>query len=156
MIPLPIRIDVETLPALLVGAFLLCAATVQILRQWWAHRQLDLNPKLDEAAYTHLDRQIRSRLIVGVLLFALGIAIPLGDQLDFFFRAHPSLFFVYWIAVLLAVFGMVILALTDAAMTVAYARVSQSRLRKERQQIEDEIRRYRASKNGSADREVES
>ena len=91
-----------------------------------------------------------------VLLFALGIAIPLGDQLDFFFRAHPSLFFVYWIAVLLAVFGMVILALTDAAMTVAYARVSQSRLRQERQQIEDEIRRYRASKNGSADREVES
>ena len=156
MIPLPIRIDVETLPALLVGAFLLCAATVQILRQWWAHRQLDLNPKLDEAAYTHLDRQIHSRLFVGVLLFALGIAIPLGDQLDFFFRAHPSLFFVYWIAVLLAVFGMVILALTDAAMTVAYARVSQSRLRKERQQIEDEIRRYRASKNGSADREVES
>lgn len=156
MIPMPIRIDVETLPALLVGAFLLCAATVQILRQWWAHRQLDLNPKMDEAAYTHMDRQIRSRLMVGVLLFALGIAIPLGDQLDFFFRAHPSLFFVYWIAVLLAVFGMVILALTDAAMTVAYARVSQSRLRQERQQIEDEIRRYRASKNGSADREVES
>lgn len=89
-------------------------------------------------------------------MFLLGIAIPLGDQLDLFFRGNPGLFFAYWAGVLLVVLAMVVLALADVVLTLAYARVSQSRLRMERQQIEDEIRRYRASRNRSADRELES
>ena len=148
--PLPIRIAADTLPALIVGAVLVCLAVGMALKQWWAHRQLQSNPKVDEAAYTHTERQIRRRLVVSGLLFLLGILIPLGDQLDFFFRQHPGLFFGYWIGVLLIVFMMVLMALGDLLSTLAYTQMTRLRLRLERRSIEDEIRRYRAGQNGHA------
>lgn len=151
MIPFPVRVDANTLPALVMGALLLLLAAALSLKQWWAYRRLMLNPKVDEAGYVHSERQIRNRLIVGGLMFVLGVAIPVGDQADFFFRARPGLFFAYWMVVLLLVFAMVVVAIGDVLSTLAYARVSQFALRRERRELEEEIRRYRASKNGHAD-----
>ena len=146
--PFRIRFDADSLPALVMGALLLFASAVVCLKQWWAHRRLVLNPRVDEVGFAHTERQIRHRLAVGGLLFLLGVGIPLGDQLDFFFRGHAGFFFAYWMGVLLVVFAMVVLALSDALSTLAYARVTQGRLRVERSELEAEIRRYRASKNG--------
>ena len=146
--PLPIRIAADTLPALLVGGLLLCVAVTMGLKQWWAHRQLVLNPKVDEAGYAHTERQIRRRLVVSGLLFLLSVLIPFGDQLDWFFRQRPGLFFGYWVGVLLIVFAMVLMALGDLLSTLAYTQITRVRLRLERRVIEEEIRRYRASQNG--------
>lgn len=154
MIPFPVRVDANTLPALVMGALLLLVAAALGLKQWWAYRRLVLNPKVDEAAYVHSERQIRNRLIVGALMFVLGVAIPLGDQADIFFRARPGVFFAYWMVVLLLVFAMVVVALGDVLSTLAYARVSQFALRRERRELEEEIRRYRAGKDGQANTEV--
>jgi len=150
MILFPIRVDANTLPALVMGALLLLVAAVLSLKQWWAYRRLSLNPKVDEAGYIHTERQIRNRLAVGGLLFVLGVAIPLGDQADVFFRARPGLFFAYWMVILLLVFAMVVVAIGDVLSTLAFARVSQVALRHERRELEEEIRRYRASRNNQA------
>ena len=150
MFPLPIRLDAVSLPALIVGALLLLAAAAMGLWQWWTHRQLVLNSKLDEVGYRHSERQIRFRLAVSGLLFLLGVAIPLGDQLDVFFRGRPAFFFTYWIGVLFLIFAMVVVAIADAVSTLAFARLSQVELRHKRNELAEEIRKYRASKNGSA------
>ncbi len=154
--PLPIRIDTDSLPALIVGALLLTAAAVVGLKQWWAHRRLIGNTRVNEAAYAIAERQIRHRLVVGGLLFVLGVAIPLGDQLDAFFRGRPGVFFAYWMGVLLLVFAMMVVAIGDALSTLAFARLTQVDLHRERRELEEEIRRFRASQNGTAGNTNES
>ncbi len=154
--PLPIRIDTDSLPALIVGALLLAAAAVVGLSQWWAHRRLMTNTRVNEAAYAIAERQIRHRLVVGGLLFVLGVAIPLGDQLDFVFRGRPGLFFAYWMGVLLLVFAMMVVAFGDALSTLAFARLSQVDLQRERRELEEEVRRFRASQNGTSNDANES
>jgi hypothetical protein len=148
MMPLPVRVDVDNL--------LLLAAAFMALKQWWAHRRLVENMKVNEVSYQIAERQIRHRLAVGVLLFVLAIAIPLGDQLDFFFRARPGVFFAYWMGVLLLVFAMVVIALGDILSTLAAARLSQVDLRRERQELEEEIRRFRAQSKSVDEKHDES
>lgn len=147
MLPLQLRIDADSLPALIVGALLLVAASAMGIWQWLAHRRLVQNSDVSESVYQFTERQIRNRLIVGGLLFLLGVAIPLGDQLDF--RGRAALFFSYWMGVLLLVFAMVVVVIIDALATLAFARITQIELRHERRELEEEIRRYRASKNGA-------
>ena len=149
MLPLQLRVDADSLPALIAGGLLLIAASAMGIWQWWSHRRLMQDSNVSESVYQITERQIRNRLIVAALLFLLGIAIPLGDQLDFFFRGRPGLFFAYWMGVLLLVLGMVVVVVADALATLAFARVSQVELRHERRELEEEIRRYRASKNGA-------
>lgn len=156
MIPFPIRIDADSLPALLAGAMLLAGAAALGLKQWWAHRRLLLNPKVNEPGYQIVERQIRQRLIVAGLMFALGVAIPAGDQLGFVFLSRPGLFFAYWMGVLLLVFAMIVVAMTDALSTLAYARVTQVDLRRERHQLEEEIRRFRASRMTNSDGQIDT
>lgn len=156
MMMLPIRLDVDSVPALVVGALLLCAAAFMALKQWWAHRRLVQNTKVNEAGYKIAERQIRHRLAVGVMLFVLGVALPLGDQLDFFFRIRPGLFFAYWMGVLFLVFVMVVMALGDVLSTLAAARISQVDLRRERQELEEEIRRFRAQRENSVEKHDEN
>lgn len=156
MMMLPIRLDVDSVPALVVGALLLCAAAFMALKQWWAHRRLVQNTKINEAGYKIAERQIRHRLAVGVMLFVLGVALPLGDQLDFFFRVRPGLFFAYWMGVLFLVFVMVVMALGDVLSTLAAARISQVDLRRERQELEEEIRRFRAQRENSVEKPDEN
>jgi len=153
---LPIRFGIDNLPALLFGGLLLCTSVFMALKQWWAHRRLVQNMKVTEAAFQIAERQIRHRLAVGVLLFVLAVAIPLGDQLDMFFRVQPGLFFAYWMGVLLLVLAMVVIALGDVLTTLAAARLSQVDLRRERQELEEEIRRFKAQNDNADQKHDES
>ncbi len=145
-----IRIAADTLPALIVGVLLLGFALVSAWLQIRSHRAL--SELLEESAVgrTFLDRQLRRRLQVSGLLGIVGIMIPLGDQLEQFFRDRPGLFFVYWVAVLILVAWTVLMALGDWLSVSVYSNLADMQLQVEQHQLEEEVRRYRASQNGHA------
>lgn len=146
--PLPIRIAADTLPALIAGALLLGFAVVSAWLQIRARRALAPLLEEDDLARTYADRQLRRRLQVSAMLGIVGILIPLGDQLEPFFRGRPGLFFVYWMAVLILVAWTVLMALGDWMSSAAYSSLANIQLRVERRNLEEEVRRYRASQNG--------
>lgn len=148
--PFFIRIAADTLPALIVGVLLLVFALVTAWLQFRSHRALAELLEEHDVGRTFLDRQLRRRLQVSGLLGIVGIMIPLGDQLEQFFRGRPGLFFVYWMAVLILVAWTVLMALGDWLSVSVYSNLANRQLRLEQQQIEDEVRRFRASQNGHA------
>ncbi|MBC8116678.1 MAG: hypothetical protein H7062_19970 [Candidatus Saccharimonas sp.] len=151
--PLPIRIAADTLPALIAGALLLGFAIVSAWLQIRHRRALSPFLEEDDLARTYADRQLRRRLQVSAMLGIVGILIPLGDQLEPFFRGRPGLFFVYWMAVLILVAWTVLMALGDWMSSAAYSSLANIQLRVERSRLEEEVRRYRASQNGHATEE---
>ena len=148
--PLPIRIAADTLPALIAGALLLGFAVVSAWLQIRARRALAPFLEEDPLARTHADRQLRRRLQVSGMLGIVGILLPLGDQLEPFFRTRPGLFFVYWMGVLVLVAWTVLMALGDWMSSAAHSSLVNIQLRVERSRLEEEVRRYRASQNGHA------
>lgn len=146
----PIRIAAETLPALIVGLLLLGFAIVSAWLQIQSRRALSELLEEDPLAKTFADRQLRRRLQVSGMLGIVGILIPLGDQLEQFFRGRPGLFFLYWVVVLILVSWTVLMALGDWLSASAYSSLVNIQLRLERKRLEDEVRRYRASQNGHA------
>ena len=150
IMPLPIRIAADTLPALIAGLMLLGFAVVSAWLQIRARRELSPFLEEDNLARTHADRQLRRRLQMSGMLGIVGVMIPLGDQLEPFFRTRPGLFFVYWIVVLILVAWTVLMALGDWMSTAAYSSLANIQQRIERSRLEDEVRRYRASQNGHA------
>lgn len=136
---------------MIMGAVLLTLAAVMGVRQWLLHRRLLRDIEIDPVSYQLMERQIRHRLIVSGLLFLIGVGIPAGDQLDVFFRAHPGLFPFYWMIILGLVFVMVVVALSDALNSLQYARQTQSVLRQQRKELEEDIRRYKQLRRGDSD-----
>ena len=151
--PLPLRIAADTLPALIAGALLLGFAVVSAWLQIRARRALSPILEEDDLARIHADRQLRRRLQMSGMLGIIGVLIPLGDQLEPFFRARPGLFFVYWMVVLILVAWTVLMALGDWMSSTAYSSLANIQLRIERSRLEEEVRRYRASQNGHAGEE---
>ena len=148
--PLPIRIDATTLPALLFGGFLLACAIVMGVFVRRARRALDEDLEHDDSTRILANGQFRRRIQISVMLGMIGILIPLGDQLDQLFIRRPFLFFVWVGCVFILVIWMVLMALGDWLSTFAFSAVARTHLRHERRELEEEIRRYRASKNGHA------
>ena len=74
------------------------------------------------------------------MLAAVGVLIPLGDQLDKLFAKRPVLFIAWVGCIMLLVVWMVMMALGDWLSTVTYSAIAKSRLRYERRELEDEIR----------------
>ncbi|WP_157605956.1 hypothetical protein [Schlesneria paludicola] len=148
IMPLPIRIDATTLPALLFGGLLVACAIVMGVFVWRSRRSLDEVVENDDSARLHADRQFRRRMQVSVMLGTIGLMIPIGDQLDQVFIRRPMLFFVWVGCVFVLVLWMVLMALGDWLSTFAYTAVARANLRHERRELEEEIRRYHASKNG--------
>lgn len=146
--PVAIRIDASTLPALIFGAVLVIISVIMGVVVLRLRRSLDAIVANDPEALVHADRQLRRRLQVSAMLLIVGILIPLGDQLDQVFRQRPFLFLTWVACVLILVMWMVLMALGDWMSTVAYSAVARARLRFERREIEDEIRRYHAARNG--------
>ena len=146
--PFPIRIDATTLPALIFGAVLVVMAIVLAGFVWRTRAALDSVVELDEVARLHADRQFRRRMQVSVMLFIIGILIPLGDQLDQVFVNRPWLFLLWVGVVIVLAFWMVLMALGDWLSTMTYSEIAKAQLRYERREIEDQIRRYHASNNG--------
>ncbi|MCX7407423.1 MAG: hypothetical protein NTZ32_05000 [Planctomycetales bacterium] len=146
----PLRIAADTIPALIVGVLLLGFALVSAWLQIQSRRGLSELLEDDPLAKTFADRQVRRRLQVSGMLGIVGIMIPLGDQLEQFFRGRPGLFFVYWIVVLILVAWSVLMALGDWLSASAYSSLANIQLRLQRKQLEDAVRRYQASQNGHA------
>ena len=140
----PLRIAADTIPALIVGVLLLGFALVSAWLQIQSHRGLSELLEDDPLAKTF------RRLQVSGMLGIVGIMIPLGDQLEQFFRGRPGLFFVYWIVVLILVAWSVLMALGDWLSASAYSSLANIQLRLQRKQLEDAVRRYQASQNGHA------
>lgn len=146
----PLRIAADTIPALIVGVLLLGFALVSAWLQIRSRRELSELLEADPLAKTFADRQLRRRLQVSAMLGIVGVMIPLGDQLEQFFRGRPGLFFIYWVVVLILVAWSVLMALGDWLSASAYSSLVNIQLRQERKQLEVEVRRYRASQNGHA------
>lgn len=148
MLPFLIRIDAKTIPALIFGAILVAIAVVMAVFVRRARRAIEPMLADDNQARQHADRQFRRRIQVSVMLGAVGILIPLGDQMEKVFLQRPLLFLAWVCCVLMLVVWMVLMALGDWLSTVAYSAIARSRLRYERRGLEEEIRRYHAERNG--------
>ena len=146
----PLRIDATTLPALIFGAVLIVVAIVMGGFVWRARRELDPVIEGDDGARLHADRQFRRRIQVSVMLATIGIMIAGGDQLDKFFGQRPLMFLVWVGAVIALTLWMVLMALGDWLSTITYSEIAKAKLRFERRELEEQIRRYHASTNGHA------
>jgi hypothetical protein len=146
--PLSFEFDADTLPALIVGGFLILVAIAMSLRQWWSHRELQQRVKVDEFDYAHLERQIQRRLLMSGLFFLVGFLISIGNRLDGFVQRTPNSYFTFSFTflggILLLVAAIVVLGVVDLLSTIAYMRHTSGQLRSERQKIEEELRQYRA------------
>jgi len=145
---MPIRIDATTLPALIFGSVLLVLAIISAVAASRTRKSLDPASEADDSARLHANRQYRRRLQVSAMLGIVGILIPLGDQMDKFFLARPGLFLVWLCSIFVLVIWMVLMALGDWLSTFAYSAIERSHLRHQRSELEEEIRRYHASRNG--------
>ena len=81
----------------------------------------------------------------------IGVLIPLGDQFDQLFALRPLLFLLWVVFVFALVVWMVLMALGDWLSTLTYSEIAKARLRFERRNLEDDIRRYHASQKGSSE-----
>lgn len=142
-----LEINPQTLPALIVGGFLILVAVGMSLKQWWSHRELQRRVKVDEHNYAHLERQIQRRLVMSGLIFLIGCLISVGNRLDQVFQWTPASYFAYSSlflgGVLLLVAAVVVLGLVDLVSTMAYTRRAGGQLHGERQKLEEEIRQHR-------------
>ena len=146
--PLPIRVDATTIPALIFGSVLIAVAGILAVYVWRVRRDLEPALELDDDARIHADRQLRRRLQVSCMLAVLGVLIPLGDQLDQVFLNQPGLLLIWLLCVLVLVCWMVLMALGDWLSTVAFSAMARARMRLEKRNLEQEIRRFRSSTNG--------
>lgn len=146
----PLQVNATTLPALIFGSALMGIAVGLGVFVWKARRALDSIVESDESARHHADAQFRRRMQVIVMLFIIGILIPLGDQLDKLFIQRPTLFIVWVGTVIFLAFWMVLMALGDWLSTMSYSQIAKAHLRHERRELEEEIRRYRISKEEKA------
>ena len=146
----PIRIDATTLPALIFGAGLVVVAFIMGVFVWRARRELDAVIEGDDGARLHADRQFRRRIQVSLMLAVIGFLIAIGDQMDMFFGPR-MVWFLLWVGAIFAlVFWMVLMALGDWLSTITYSEIAKAKLRFERRQLEEQIRRYHASTHGHA------
>lgn len=153
--PIRLKIDGTTIPALIFGAVLIVIAFLFAIYVWRNRRALDSVVESDEMARTHADRQFRRRMQVSVLLGIIGLIIPLGDQLDRFFAQKPFYFFIWISSVIVLAFWLILMALGDWLSTMTYSEIAKAQLRFERRELEAQIRRYHASNNGHALNETE-
>ncbi len=148
--PLLIRIDATTLPALIFGGLLISIAIGLVCYVWSVRRALEPVIANDEGATLHANRQFRRRMQVSGMLAMIGVLIPLGDQMDQLFALRPLLFLLWVVFVFALVVWMVLMALGDWLSTLTYSEIAKARLRFERRSLEDDIRRYHATQNGGS------
>lgn len=148
--PIPLQVNATTLPAIIFGTILIATSIGLGVFVWKTRRALDPVVESDDSARQHADNQFRRRIQVSVILFLIGVLIPVGDQLDKLFVQRPTLFFIWVGSVIFLAFWMVLMALGDWLSTMTYSEIAKAHLRNERQVLEQEIRRYHALKNSRA------
>lgn len=135
-----------TLPTFLVGGFLVFVG----LEQWRASHELHKDSTLDEREYREQERRVQIRLTLSGLFVLTGFLISLGGRLDGLFRKSASLYITFamgFLGVLLMLLAAIVVwGLVDLSLTAAQLRRSGSRGRGLRQQVEEELSRYRESR----------
>src|SRR5690554_5158092 len=94
-------------------------------RTWQAQKQ---DSKLDDLDRRHYYARYRRRMQTSGMLALLGLLLPIGDA--FIPADAPGVFGIYWIAVLLLTFWVVLLGLGDMVSTTAYSKASMARIRR--------------------------
>ena len=140
-----------TWPTFLVGGFLVFVGLAKGLEQWRVSHELHNDSKLDEREFREQERRVQIRLTLSGLFVLTGFLISLGGRLDgLFFRMSASLYITFsmgFLGVLLMLLAaIVVLGLVDLSLTAAQLRRSGSRGQGMRQQVEEELRRYRESR----------
>ena len=116
---------------MLVAAAMICSH----VRAWRRERD---DPQLDDDERAFLARRFRRRMQTSGLLLAIGILIPVGDQL-LQLEHQPALFTLYWLAILLATMWIALLAVGDMVSTRVHRRASRARLRRRRRDVREPI-----------------
>lgn len=150
IMPLPLRIDANTLPALIFGSMLIAIAAFMALMNRRSRNSLRQVTEHDDPARLLTRGQYRRRMQVCAMLALVGLLIPFGDQMEALFRRRPGLFLVWLGVVMVLVMWIVLMALGDWLLTAAFSATAKAQLRQERRKLEQEIENYRASKNGHA------
>jgi small-conductance mechanosensitive channel len=135
-----------------VSILLLLAAMALMawhIRAWEAFQRREA----DAAEFHYRRRQFRRRMQTSAMLALAAIALGVGHPLTSWLGA-PWFVPIYWIAVLLLVCWMVLLALIDAWSSRLYYGRLQQRCRLEELQLQAEVRRLQAARDkGDADEE---
>lgn len=136
----------DTWPSLAVGSALFFLAVGLAYREWLVWRSGPFHLPVEDEARQFAERRLRRRWRVSLLLGLVSVLIPLGDVLPIF-RKSPQLFVIHWLSVLALVVLIVLMALGDLAASLAFNKSAQRDLRRERDSLREEIRRYRARQN---------
>jgi hypothetical protein len=132
----------DIIPELTFGSLVVAVAIGMAVHQWrmWKRDREDLAGEPAEEAFAW--SRLRRRLQVSVLLAVIGVMLPIGVWKPLF-QKRLLLFLGYWLAVLLLIFWVVLLALGDLLATAMHSRVVNSRLHRERRMLEEELERFR-------------
>jgi len=92
----------------------------------------------------------RRRMQIAGILIVVGIMVPVGDLKMVDWKPHPALGAMYWLAVILLCFWMILLALGDVLSIRARSRVDLAKLETKRRALEHELREHqkRRAENG--------
>lgn len=144
------ELNVATLPTFLVGGFLVFVGIAMGLQQWRVHTELCNDSELDELDYRNSERRVQIRVTLSGLFVLTGFLISLGGRLDELFKISAASYFTFSMGflgvLLLLLAAIVVLGLIDLSLTAAQLRRSGSRGQGMRQQVEEELRRYRESR----------
>ena len=139
-----------TLPTFLVGGFLVFVGIAMGLQQWRAQYELRNASELDERDYRESERRVQIRVTLSGLFLLTGFLISLGGRLDELFRMSGASYITFSMgflgALLLLLAAIVVLGLIDLSLTAGQLRRSGSRGHGMRQQVEEELRSYRESR----------
>jgi hypothetical protein len=121
-----------------VGAAIIIAGVLAMRSHYYTWQKQKTDPDLDERERQHLYRRFRRRLQATGLLVLIGILIPVGD-IEVLFANRPGLFAAHWIAVIVLVLWVGLLAVGDLASTRVHSRVSLSRIEQKKRELEREV-----------------
>lgn len=127
-------------PAFGFALFVLGVAFLRRHRRTWRERKND--PHVDLAERTYYRGQYRRRMVTSGLLVALGLLIPIGDQLlDRRFAA--TMVILFWAGVMSLVLVVLLLGLVDFFATSMHTKDAMLRVRGEKAALERHVDEFR-------------
>lgn len=136
------------IPALVFGASLLAVGGGMLWSQIKTGRRRAAE-KLEPVERVFVNRQHRRRLQVACMIILIAILIPVGDLIPW--QNAAGTFALYWMTVLGLVFWVILLALGDMLSTKLYTDVSLSRIRQQREQLEEAAEKLRRAAGSGHD-----
>ncbi|MFQ5734712.1 MAG: hypothetical protein ACE5KM_22490 [Planctomycetaceae bacterium] len=122
-------------------------------RRSWHHQKNDASLEADERRFLH--SQFRRRMQASGILALLGVLIPVG-VLVIPWRQFPGWISLFWIAVLLLTFWVIVLGLADAWTTSVHSRAALARIRRRQRDLEAKAAQLRRQRANGRDPDGES